>query len=231
MNAAQLLNTWEAGLLAKPVERALLLLEAGYPDCSTQHLGRLTLGEKEVYLLRLREQLFGPRLECVADCPQCGAMLEFGFSAADIGASSYRPGCNTWLADHGVEVKPLTLDALCRAQGNGKALLAHAIDGKSPEEQLDSPDAFSAEMVDQVTEVLLELDPLMDIRLELDCSECGHRWSAPFDAASYLWGEIERWGRGMLQTIHFLASTYGWSEGEILAMSAWRRHRYLEMIP
>jgi hypothetical protein len=33
-----------------------------------------------------------------------------------------------------------------------------------------------------------------------------------------------------MREVHTLAAMYGWRETDILAMSAWRRQRYLEMI-
>jgi hypothetical protein len=70
----------------------------------------------------------------------------------------------------------------------------------------------------------------MKIELGMACPACEHLWQAPFEAISYVWVEIERWVERLLQTIHLLASSYGWSEQAILAMSAWRRQRYVEMI-
>ena len=230
INAAKLLDIREAGFAAVPVDRIFLLLTAGYPELSAEQIGQLTLGEKEVYLLQLREQLFGVKLECVVDCPHCGELLEFGFSAADIGAADYRPSRNATQVAHGLTVRPLTLNDLRMAGGEGRALLGHAI---SLDNQVEKPpivDSIRPEAVDQVSASLLAIDPLMNIHLDLNCSGCGEHWSAPFETISYLWAEIERWGEHMLQTIHLMADAYGWSEQDVLAMSAWRRQRYVEMI-
>ena len=42
--------------------------------------------------------------------------------------------------------------------------------------------------------------------------------------------EIHAWAKRTLREVHTLASAYGWSEREILSMSAVRRALYLEMV-
>jgi hypothetical protein len=47
---------------------------------------------------------------------------------------------------------------------------------------------------------------------------------------AYFWSEINAWAYRLLGEVHSLASAYGWREEDILAMSPWRRHVYLEMV-
>jgi GNAT superfamily N-acetyltransferase len=231
INASTLLTLWEAGLNALPVDRMYLLLRAGYPEFSLEQLGRLTLGEKEVLLLRLREQLFGEALACVVDCHGCGQRLEFEFAAADIGALDYHPQHEPMAADGGLTVRALTLDDLRRANGSGRRLLASALGQVEEKPNLSVVETLGAEVIGRVSASLQALDPLMNIQLDLRCPGCQGSWLAPFEAITYVWTEIERWGARMLQTVNRLAAAYGWSELDILSMSAWRRQRYLEMVP
>mgnify|MGYP003381458898 FL=1 len=62
------------------------------------------------------------------------------------------------------------------------------------------------------------------------CPSCDHRWSALFDIVSFFWREIDDWARRTLREVHSLGRAYGWSEADILTLSAWRRRAYLEMI-
>jgi hypothetical protein len=75
-----------------------------------------------------------------------------------------------------------------------------------------------------------QADPLADLTLLATCPACGHNWRILFDIVSYFWDEIQAWGGRLMREVHTLASAYGWRETDILAMSAWRRQRYLEMI-
>jgi len=64
-----------------------------------------------------------------------------------------------------------------------------------------------------------------------------HRWcpgadrfDAGFDIGSFLWAELDAWAARILGEVHELASVYGWSEHDILEMSAVRRQAYLHLI-
>jgi hypothetical protein len=77
---------------------------------------------------------------------------------------------------------------------------------------------------------MAEADPQADVQLALSCPDCGHSWLAAFDIVSYFWSEVNSWAQRLLGEVHTLASFYGWSERDILAMSPVRRHIYLDMI-
>src|SRR5436305_910057 len=58
---------------------------------------------------------------------------------------------------------------------------------------------------------------------------CAHGWESSFDVDRYLWEEVHAWAIRTLQDVHILASSYGWREAEILALSQVRRQFYLEL--
>ncbi len=90
--------------------------------------------------------------------------------------------------------------------------------------------ALPAEVAEAVAQRMAEADPQADPQLAMHCPSCGHAWSAGLDIAAYLWAEVDAWARRTLREVHALASAYGWSEGEILALSAARRQAYLDLI-
>ena len=73
-------------------------------------------------------------------------------------------------------------------------------------------------------------DPMAEIHLVLDCPCCQHKWEAPFDIVAFLWREISAAARRLLREVHTIASAYGWTETEILALSPARRRIYLEIV-
>ena len=73
-------------------------------------------------------------------------------------------------------------------------------------------------------------DPQASVRLALTCPACAHGSERPFDVVAYLWIEVDAWARRTLAEVHALAAAYGWSEREILALSARRRQLYLELV-
>jgi hypothetical protein len=84
--AAELLAVWERGLSQSPVERALALLGAACVDEPTEALARLSVGERDARLLRLRGWTFGPRLTSLVCCPSCGEQIELTLDVADLHA-------------------------------------------------------------------------------------------------------------------------------------------------
>ncbi|MFJ6620679.1 hypothetical protein ACIQOW_24275 [Kitasatospora sp. NPDC091335] len=81
----------------------------------------------------------------------------------------------------------------------------------------------------RLAEAAAAADPCADVRLNLSCPGCGEPALAELDIASYLWEELDDWARATLLDVHLLATAYGWSETEILALSPLRRRYYLEL--
>ena len=109
------------------------------------------------------------------------------------------------------------------------ALLALCVlDTARGQEQLDA-EALPAETLEVVASRMAALDPQADVRLALDCPGCGHRWEPELDVAGHVLAEIDAHATRLLAEVHGLARAYGWSEGDILALSPRRRRRYLEL--
>lgn len=81
----------------------------------------------------------------------------------------------------------------------------------------------------RLAEAAEEADPVADVTLDVACPECGEATPAELDITSYLWAELDNWARDLLLDVHLLATAYGWSEPEILALSPLRRRYYLEL--
>ena len=56
-SASELVTVWELGLGLTPIERALRLLAALFPEASDEELAHFTIGERDAWLLTLREYL------------------------------------------------------------------------------------------------------------------------------------------------------------------------------
>src|SRR5262249_27105127 len=95
---------------------------------------------------------------------------------------------------------------------------------------MDTSATWSEQELDEIGERMAPADPLAETRLALVCPGCGHAWDATLDIAAFLWEEIEARARRTLFEVHTLASAYGWSEAQILALSASRRALYVEMV-
>src|SRR5664280_2510821 len=84
LSASELLEVWEQGFSATPVERALLLLSAAHSEESWEALSHLSIGTRDARLLKLRKETFGSRMQAMCDCPHCGEPIEMSFSVMDI---------------------------------------------------------------------------------------------------------------------------------------------------
>ncbi|MCB0165241.1 MAG: phage baseplate protein [Anaerolineae bacterium] len=239
--AAELLNVWEEGAGDPPYLRALRLLAAALPDRTATNLAAWSLGRRDSALLSLREQLFGSRLSAVADCPTCSARLEFDFDTVDIRApyadehNEPLPPLHSQAADHltyTIRFRPLTTGDLIDAVADPgrSALIARCVIEACREDESIPPNELPAEVLADCARALAACDPQADVLIALTCPDCGRHWEAPFDIGAYLWHELEGWARRTLREIHVLASVYGWTEPEILALSAARRRIYLDMV-
>ncbi len=239
LSASELLNAWEGGLGQPPVERALALLAAACPHTAPEALAKLSIGRRDALLLTLREWTFGAKLSSLAPCPGCGQYLELNFGMADIRVKSDgEPPESLSLHADGYELHfrlPNSLDLTAAAMSKDVATARIALfercllpNHESGEAQ--RVDALPTTILDKVMETMAEADPQADVQLALRCPTCAHEWQAAFDIVSFFWSEITAWASRLLRDVHALASAYGWRESDILAMSPWRRRRYLEMV-
>ena len=245
LSASELLQVWEHGSAQRPARQALLLLEAACSDTPTAALAQLSIGRRDALLLVLRAWIFGPQLVGLAKCPACSDQLELTFDTADVRAGGALPAPSTAegtevyaLSIGGYQVRyrlPETLDieaiagdedeATARARLFRRCLLSAERDGEGI-----SAEELPDEVVSAISDHMAELDPQADVQLALTCPACAHQWLATFDIVSFFWSEIDAWAIRVLSEVHALASAYGWREADILAMTPWRRQRYLELI-
>ncbi|MBC9728842.1 hypothetical protein [Streptomyces sp. TRM68367] len=235
--AADFLATWEAGLATAPGGRALLLHRVARPDVGgdSRALLSLPVGEREADLFALRRALFGDRMQVRLACGACGADMEFELDAGEFAASlAVRGDSLVRVAEGGWEVEfrvpgVADLTAAARDADPRRALLArcvvHAVRDGEPAPADELPDPVQR----RIAEAAEAADPGADVTLNIACPECGAPTRAELDIASYLWTELDAWARDLLLDVHLLATAYGWSEPEILALSPLRRRYYLEL--
>lgn len=74
------------------------------------------------------------------------------------------------------------------------------------------------------------MDPLVDFTVSCQCPACGARNEVAIDLETLALSSLANRQRALLQEVHHLASHYGWTESEVLAVPAARRARYLALI-
>lgn len=226
-------------MVLRPIERALLLISAFYPEKEIDDFFRLSIGQRNFLLLRQRERVFGPTLSFLESCPSCKMQLEMDASVDDI-ISTPEVGKKDRLSlsIDGYEVQfrlPDSLDLLAVENFNdgdlAKSLLLQRciLEAHGPDDEITA-DRLPAKVIEAMALEMERADPHGIIRFDLSCPSCGNEWQVNFDIVSFFWIEIDAWAKRVLREVHTLASAYGWSEAEILAMSPRRRGIYLEMV-
>lgn len=239
LGAAGILAVWEAGSSQHPLDRALTLLAAAAPELGRAELAALEIGERDRRLLELRERTFGPALESVAACPACGEQIEFQFNVAD--ACRPRPaprkGALGLAADgwRWTARLPDTLDLAAIAAAPDRPAARRALLERCVTEAWRAGTRVAAQdmpedAIAMLDACLAEADPQAASNVAVECPACGARAELAFDIAVYLWTEIAAEARRLLRDVDALARAYGWSEGEILALSPARREAYLELV-
>lgn len=234
---AALVAAWEHGIERHALDRALILLALCSPEVDPSALARVCLGEREDRLLGLRASLFGDRLEAYASCPACQTGVEVELSVrslrerpqpVDASAVTLTAGnlrARARLPDS------LDLAAVVRSGDAARArdvLLSRVVCDLQRDGLPATLDALDESDRAALSDALGEADPRAETLLGLACTDCGASWTAPLDVSAYLWRELEREVRRLLDEVAALARAYGWSEGDILAMGRRRRRAYLE---
>ncbi|MFC7309599.1 hypothetical protein ACFQVC_35980 [Streptomyces monticola] len=235
--AADLLATWEAGLGHDGFGRALLLHRAARPelDGDGEALLSLPVGAREADLFALRRALFGERMQVRLDCAACGEDMEFDLDAGEFARSLGPPGESVLrLAEDGWEVEfrvPAVADlaAAARHPDPRRALLERCLVTVLRDGDAVTADVLPPSLERRIAQAAQDADPAADVTLNINCPECDAATRAELDIASYLWTELDAWARDVLLDVHLLATAYGWSEPEILALSPLRRRYYLEL--
>lgn len=236
----QLLYIWEVGKGHAPLMKALIILSIALPDEPWEALAQLSLGRRDARLFRIREATFGQAMPCVVKCPNCLNTLEFSLTREALAPDETEVPevlpLRTRFKGYAIDYRlPNSEDmaALIRLntpeEMETRLLQRCLLSVKKGRRRLESeeiPPSLRSELVEHICNA----DPLAKVELHLECRECGHRWTTPFDIIHYFWEEIAHYARGLLEQIHALARVYGWGEEEILRLSPHRRNTYLEMI-
>jgi len=234
----EMLEILERGRSRSHPERALAMLAAGFPDQPEDSLLQLSLGERDRSLLALRCHTFGPRLQGVTDCPSCKSRLTIDLDADQLlSAPSIRQKEFTAsVTDYELRFRsPNSEDMIAILHSSPSAVhpfvaLAQRVLRANRDGLELSATALPPEVLDRATELIEASDPTAELRLKMQCPDCGAAVEVVFDIVSFFWSEINAHAQQLLQEVHVLASAYGWSEQEILRLSPWRRAFYLGMV-
>jgi hypothetical protein len=219
----EIVGFWEQGCELSALDRSLLLLGAALPELGAPAHKTLSVAERDCALTALRCEVFGPRVQAQALCPNCNEELELEFDGS-LGQENAIP--REFVVQDGIRFRlPSSADltAVAKMQDSDRACreLAQRC-------CLSDGVELSDQAISEADTRMGEIHAAATNSLRLNCALCGHIWDERFEIAPFLWIEIAERAVDLLDQVHWLASRYGWSEASILRMSAPRRTGYLE---
>jgi hypothetical protein len=230
-DAALLLAAWEdAGAVPAAAVGAVLLHHAGMVGDLDTCLD-LPLATTSALVARVYAESFGDTVECVLTCGSCAEPLEVTLPLDAFSDLPDGPGTATVTppqTGRALVVRcPTTRDLLAVAAVSdpAAALLARCLtdaDGTAVDPGSLDPDTVQA--VDAAAE---DLAGAAAVLVRSTCPNCGFEVSADVDVSGLLWQRVSDEVPAVLAEVAELASAFGWSETDILAMGAPRRGAYL----
>lgn len=85
-------------------------------------------------------------------------------------------------------------------------------------------------VVATIADEMVGLDPLPAFRIVTRCPACDGEIQHDVDLEAELLFRLEARQHAVVAGVHRLARAYGWTEAEVLAVPAWRRARYLDLV-
>ncbi|MBV9404695.1 MAG: hypothetical protein JO211_05090, partial [Acidobacteriaceae bacterium] len=225
----EVIEIWERGERLHPLDRALLVLAAAYPEMPANAVADWPLGRRNSALAELRSAMFSPLLNAWIGCPQCEEKLEFQIDTQNLIAQDDAVDNRLVLLNGRTFRLPTSRDLAVAIRESDPAdapfrLLQNCYLGE------DQDRVWSDLDLEEVGESMAAADPLAETRLAFSCPNCGHNWDETFDLLQFMWTEIDAAAKQTLRDVHTLASAYGWTEREILGLSWPRRAWYLSMV-
>lgn len=231
----KLFQIWEAGLDRPPLARTVAMLRAAG---SAGDPAALPIGSRDLELLTLREQAFGHEVSGAARCPECSEAVEIHFQTDDVRLPPVVQPESLLLEQGGYRIRfhvpnsadLLSIEVVGDEQEDGRRILERCVSEATLDGAHIATAALPESLQETIANTMAAADPQAEIEMALRCPACTCNWTEIFDIESYFWIELQAWAARILREIHQLASAYGWSEREILALPPLRRTTYLNLI-
>ncbi len=186
------------------------------------------MGTRDVQLARLLTSLTGGLVWACAPCG-CGEMLDVAVDVAAVAALPVHPPSTMLPVGTGPQAMTVRLPTTADLQALAgldphrarRLLLARCVHPLND----DLPDDVDA----AVDAALESASPAGAVEVLVRCPGCDAERETALDVPALLWAEVEARALALLEEVHVLAVAYGWTEAEVLALTAQRRATYLQL--
>jgi hypothetical protein len=236
LTTSAVLELVDSGSGLDAAQRGSLLLEAARPDAARASLGRVGLGARDVALVDLRCATFGPTVPARVRCPRCETLLGTEIARDELVPDSCMEYVELQVGEHAIAARSPDGAALLRAaaagyvEGARESLIRDCVLEASAGGEAIDPLELPEDVIAAVGEAIVAADPATEMRIDLACATCGLDWTPVLDIALFFWAELTASSIQILDDVHILAGGYGWSEPEVLALSARRRRSYVDRL-
>lgn len=183
----------------------------------------LSVSEHDRLLAAVYARLYGQKAACQAACANCAESFEFELpldrliaeQAAEAARWGEPDGEGWWTTEEGVRFRaPTASEALV---ADAESLRTLCLEGRPP-------DGFDLETA------LAAAAPTLSLDIAVTCPHCATVQNARFDIARHLVRSLQRELPFLLREAHLIASTYGWTYGEIMALTRNDRRAFANLI-
>jgi hypothetical protein len=225
-SAADMLAAWEAASEAPPAARTAVLVHRAELAENLEEAFDLPLGEAAALAARIHSDVFGELVDGLLRCEACSEELDVSVPLAEVASN----GTTATAEAAGLTVRAPTIRDLVAAgtaDDPSRALIARCV--RDQEGAQVDPGELAPERLAAVDAAAEELAGAAGLVLRSRCPVCGEDATAPLDIGALLWEQVVRSAYALLAEVAELGASFGWSEEEILALSAPRRRAYLQL--
>lgn len=240
ITTSELLKVWEYSLQHSQTDSSIALLKSASSKNDVDP-SVLSIGQRDVRLLWLREWMFGSKLHNTAICPNCNQKVEWENDVKDFKLQSisdakylhrYELRADEFVIGYRLPVSKdmLQLKKSNTKEENVKTILHQCILDVVKNNNNCNVEDLPGYVLEAIEQEIGNQEAQADISISLNCPACSYNWQSNFDIQNYLWVEINAWAQSILQEVYVLAKNFGWSEESILSMTPQKRQLYLQMI-
>ena len=227
----QMRGTEEINIEQADTATALELLESmlDKENSGSIKAASIVTADRDRILADVYRELYGSKIESTVHCHHCRERFDVDFSLTTL-LEKLHPG-KRQVPENGVYV---TANGISYRLPTGEDEMTAMLAGETDPVQalLNQCLVAGAESTNSaiVEEQMAATAPVMNLEMEAVCPECGREQKVRFDMQSFLLIRLKKERPRLLYEIDRIASSYHWSQQEILQLPRSLRKQYVDLI-